>query len=340
MAYRRPLKLDGGNFRAMSSAEVNLIVDEIIRQYGNDPSVTLTVDPGNGNLATYTDYRLTAGPMTTSSSPITAGPGAADPADFTSVAYDNTYQFALDPTEVVNFVNSEFGGTHPNRQSMSGGIYSNFSYPVYLTGSGDIQAMNATDMYDTFMVPALEKLILGTTTSEGQAGTYFISTSTSETDATLVSATPVAIDTKADIAAFASGGLPEADDQPVTVNSFYLHRIDPVAGVDYVPPLCIKIDENNLQAFPAASFQPMVQDLIRYHAIFTTGTAIRYQYYFTSPAGYNTRGTGITDTYDNTYTVRLDQNAPNPNATAYYAQMVPSGTPTVQTTQFLNIGFV
>lgn len=337
MAYRRPLKLDGGNFRAMSSAEVNLIVDEIIRQYGNDPSVTLTVDPGNGNLATYTDFRLTAGPMATSSSPNPS----ADPADFTSVVYENTYSFANDPTEVTNFINSEFGGTFPKRQSMSGGVYSNFSYPVYLTGSGDIQAMNATDMYDTFMAPALEKLVLGTTTSEGQAGTYFISTSTSETDATLVSATPVAIDTKADIAAFASGGLPEADDQPVTVNSFYLHRIDPVAGVDYVPPLSIKIDENNLQAFPAVSFQPMLSDMIRYHAIATSGTALRYEYYLSgsSPAGFNTRGTGITDTYDNTYNIRYDQNAANPNATAYYAQNVPSGTPSVQSTQFLNIGF-
>ena len=320
----------------MSSAEVNLIVDEIIRQYGNNPSVTITVDPGNGNLATITDNRLTAGPMATSSSPNPS----ADPADFTSVVYDNTYSFANDPTELANFINSEFGA-NPTRNSMSGGIYSNFSYPVYITGSGDIQSMNNADMYDTFYAPALEKLVLGTTTSEGQAGTYFISTSTSETDATLISATPVAIDTKADITAFGSGSLPEDDDQPETVNSFYLHRIDPVAGVDYVPPLSIKIDENNLQVFPAASFQPMLSDMIRYHALATSGTALRYEYYVSgsSPAGFNTRGTGITDTYDNTYSIRYDQNAPNPSATAYYAQNVPSGTPSVQSTQFLNIGF-
>jgi hypothetical protein len=323
----------------MSSAEVNLIVDEIIRQYGNNPSLYLNVDPGNGNLATYTDFRLTAGPLATSSSPNPS----ADPADFTSVVYENTYSIGSDATALADFYTSEFGGTYPKRQTMSGGVYSNFSYPVYLTGSGDIQAMNPEDMYDTFMAPALEKLVLGTTTSEGQAGTYFISTSTSETDATLVSATPVAIDTKADIAAFASGSLPEADDQPVTVNSFYLHRIDPVDGVDYLPPLCIKIDENNLQAFPAASFQPMVYDLIRYFAALDgNGRALRYEYYLSgsSPAGFNTRGTGITDTYDNTYNIRYDQNAPNPSATAYYAQNVPSGTPSVQSTQFLNIGFV
>ena len=82
----------------------------------------------------------------------------------------------------------------------------------------------------------------------------------------------------------------------------------------------------------------MFSDLIRYHAALTTGTALRYQYYASgsSPAGFNTRGTGITDTYTSNYTTRYEQ----PNATTYYAQNVPTGTPTVQTTQFLNIGFV
>lgn len=330
MAYRRPLKLDGGNLRSMSSAEVNLIVDETIRLYGNDPSITMAVDVGNGNLAPIIEYRLTAGPLATSSGPTPP----ADPADYISVTYDNTYSIGNDATALTNFYNSEFGGTFPKRQTMSSGVYANFSYPVYLTGSGDIQAMNATDVYDTFIIPALQKLVLGTTTSSGQAGTYFISTSTSETDATLVSATPVAVDTTADISAFASGSLPETDDQPTTINSFYLHRVDPVAGVDYVPPVVMKINESNLQACPAGSFQPMFSDLIRYAAL----SNIRYQYYpsGSSPAGFNTRGTGITDTYTGTYTTRYEQ----PNATTYYAQSVPTGTPTVQTTQFLNIGTI
>ena len=319
----------------MSSAEVNLIVDEVIRLYGNDPSVTMAVDVGNGNLASITEYRLTAGPLATSSGPTPP----ADPADFTSVTYNNTYSIGSDATALANFYTSEFGGTFPKRQTMSSGVYSNFSYPVYLTGSGDIQAMNANDVYDTFMAPALEKLRLGTTTSEGQAGTYFISTNTSETDATLVSATPVAVDTTADTSAFASGSLPETDDQPITINSFYLHRINPVTDVDYVPPVVIKINESNLQACPASSFQPMFSDLIRFFAALDgNDRALRYQYYpsGSSPAGYNTRGTGITDTYTNNYTTRYEQ----PNATTYYAQNVPTGTPTVQTTQFLNIGFV
>lgn len=333
MAYRRPLKLDGGNLRSMSSAEVNLIVDEVIRLYGNDPSVTMEVDVGNGNLAALTEYRLTAGPLATSSGPTPP----ADPADFTSVTYNNTYSIGGDATALSNFYTSEFGGTYPKRQTMSSGAYANFSYPIYLTGSGDIQAMNSNDVYDTFMAPALQKLVLGTTTSSGQAGTYFISTSTSETDATLISATPVAVDTAADISAFASGSLPETDDQLTTINSFYLHRVNPVADVDYVPPVVMRINESNLQACPAGSFQPMFSDLIRYFAAFSGfGTAIRYQYYLTSPAGYNTRGTGITDTYTSNYTTRYEQ----PNATTYYAQNVPTGTPTVQTTQFLNIGFV
>jgi hypothetical protein len=322
MAYRRPLKLDGGNLRAMSSAEVNLIVDEVVRLYGNDPSVTIEVNPGNGNLTTLTDYRLTAGPVATSSSPSPS----ADPADFTTVTYDNTVQ-------------SIASLSFPYRTSTA---YQNHSYPVYLTGSGDIQAMSKTDIYDTFISPALQKLVLGTTTSEGQAGTYFLSTNTSESDASLVSSTPVAVDTTADISAFNSGNLPEDDDQSITINSFYLHRIDPIADVDYIPPVSIVINENNLQACPSSAFRPMLSDLVRYHAANTAGSSIRYDYYLSgsSPAGFNIRGTGITDTYTSSSVERLDQNAPNPNATIYYAQNVPSGTPTVQTTHFLNIGFV
>ena len=109
MAYRRPLKLDGGNLRSMSSAEVNLIVDEVIRLYGNDPSVTMAVDVGNGNLTSITEYRLTAGPRATSSGPTPP----ADPADYTSVTYDNTYSIGSDATALSNFYTSEFGGTFP-----------------------------------------------------------------------------------------------------------------------------------------------------------------------------------------------------------------------------------
>ena len=42
MAFRRPVKLDGGNLRNMSDAEILLLQQEAIRQYGLNPSTTLT----------------------------------------------------------------------------------------------------------------------------------------------------------------------------------------------------------------------------------------------------------------------------------------------------------
>ena len=52
----------------------------------------------------------------------------------------------------------------------------------------------------------------------------------------------------------------------------------------------------------------------------------------------NQRGSGITDTYTTNYFERTGQNAPNPSATEYYSQQVPTGVASVQSTNYLGIG--
>ena len=313
MAIRRPLKLHSGNLRDMTTTDVDLIIDEVIRQYGQSPSVELTVNAGNGNLNPLTENRATAGAMATGTSPWPT----ADPTSLTTVTYENTVQ-SLNNT------------TFPYR---TGKVYSNYSYPIYRNASGNIQSMNKTDVYDTFIAPALAKLVLSSTTQEDQAGTYFISTNASESGATQVSTTPIAADTNADIAAFSVGSLPETLDQSVGVNNFFLHRIDAVAGVNYINPVTMKLDTNDLIATPKTHFGTMMQDLINHHAAQT----IRYNYFVSTNTTFGVaRGTGITDTYTTGSTTRFEQPAPN----TYYAQNVPSGTPTVQSTFFLRIGTV
>jgi hypothetical protein len=313
MAIRRPLKVDSGNLKDLSSAEMDLIIDEIIRQYGLSPSVDLTINQGNGNLTTLTETRAVAGDLASGSTPWpTAGPSGT-----VSVNYDNTVQTITNQTI-------------PYR---TGTVYENYSYPVYRTATNDLQAMTAIDMIDTFMSPAITKLVLGSTTSEAQAGTFFISTNESETDATKIGSLPVAADTNADTIAFGSGSLPEAIDQSTSVSNFWLHRINPVDGVSFITPVGIKRDTNDLISTPRSNFGTMVQDLIKYHA----ATTLRYNYYISTDTSFgSSRGTGITDTFTSEFTTRYEQ----PSASTYYAQNVPSGTPTVQSTHFLRVGTI
>ena len=64
MAFRTPLKIvddgaDGFTLQNCTAAEIVIITNEMIRQYGANPSATLAV--GTGNLGNITDTRLKAG---------------------------------------------------------------------------------------------------------------------------------------------------------------------------------------------------------------------------------------------------------------------------------------
>ena len=351
MAVVRPMKRVGSDLRAMTSAEVTQIIDECIRLYGNNPGVSLTVTPDaisdpliEQKLATLIDRRLPAGPVSTSSSP---GPTPGTAPSHLSVNYINTLQrYEWGVTNSNSF-------PHKNRSSSS---YQNYSYPVHYNPAaapdGAIQAMSWVDMYDTFIEPALTRLATGTTTPAENAGTYFVSTATSETDATLVSSTPVAKDTISDYAAFAAGDLPEVEDQPdAAETSFYLHRVNSAAEGPVPLPLTLFENERgqygiqqDFKTLDKPKFRDMLLDLMQYWAYDPANvynTAIRYQYgnaTYLSGLNMNQRGTGVTDTYTINYYERTGQDAPNPNATAYYSQQVPTGTPTVQSTNFLGIG--
>ena len=348
MAVVRPMKRVGSDLGVMTSAEVTQIIDECIRLHGNNPGISLTVtpdavsDPSNETkLGTLIDRRLPAGPVSTSSSP---GPTPGTAPSYISVNYINTLQ-----TYEWGVVNSN---SFPYKDR-GGSSYQNYSYPIHYNPAGAIQAMSWVDMYDTFIEPALTRLASNTTTPAENAGTYFVSTATSETDATLVSSTPIAKDTISDVAAFAAGDLPEVEDQPDAAAeiNFYLHRVNSLAeGPVPLPLTMFKNDrgqygiQQDFKTLDKPKFRDMLLDLMQYFAYDPANiydTSIRYQY---GPASYlsslsmNQRGSGITDTYTINYVERTGQNAPNPNATAYYSQQVPTGVATVQSTNYLGIG--
>ena len=341
MAVYRPLKRVGSDIQVMTEAEYNLIIDEVIRLYGTDPGVQLSVtsNAASGSyetkLGTLIEYRLQAGAAISSSSPISSPAGAPIPG-YLPVRYDLTLQTMT------------WQSSFPYKDR-PGSVYANHSHPVAMNATGSsIQAASWYSFYETFIAPALTRLATGTSISPSEhAGTYFISTSQSETNATLISSTPVFTDTISDYAAFASGSLPEPLDQPdSTVTRFFLHRVNPPTQADFPLPLVLWGPDNQLKTIDRSVFQQRLLDFVQYWSVDPfnlTSTSIRYQYgssaYLTTN-GLVSRGTGLTDTYTSTYTERLDQNAPNPNATVYYAQNVPTSAATVQSTKYLGIGLL
>ena len=310
MAVRAPLKNNSGNLQEMSTTEVNEIVDQIVYQYSLNPSVSLSVVGSSGTLSSITDTRLQAGAQSTSVSAFPSEATTAEPSVVT-VTYDK-----ISETRATITPTADTGTT----------------WPVYYTSGGAIQAMSLTDVKDTFLHPAIDLLSSGSLTTQ-QAGTYHINTSTSVTGSTEVSGanTAVFVDTRANTGAYSAGSIPETQDQPTNITSYYLHKI---TGSDTSYTLPMSIDSsNNLQVFPEATFESLIQEWIRYTAVSSTdGYSLSYNI-GTSGSG-NTRGSGIADTRLNgsgNYKTRFV------NANDYRAQEFPNGTATTIATYFLRI---
>ena len=304
MAVRQPLYYNSGNLQEMTTTMVEEIVDQIVYQYSLNPSVTLSVVGSSGNLSAITDTRLRAGAASTSATAFPNQATTAEPSVVT-VTYDkvSSTNASITPT-------SDTGKT----------------WPVYYTSSGEIQAMSLADVKDTFLHPAIDLLQSGSTGTQ-QAGTYHITTSSSGA----VSATAIFSNTQADTSLYTAGGIGETLDQPTTLTNYYLHQL---AGSDtsYTLPMIIDAS-NNLQTYPEATFESLMQEWIRYTAVSSTdGYSLSYNI-GTSGSG-NTRGTGMADTRLNgsgNYQTRFV------NADDYRAQEFPNGTSTTINTYYLRI---
>ena len=310
MAVRSPLYYNSGNLQEMTSTMVNEVIDQIVYQYSLNPSVVLSVVGTGGNLDAITDTRLQAG---ASSSSVSAFPSEATTAEpsVVTVTYDK-----ISETRATITPTSDTGKT----------------WPVYYTSGGAIQSMNLQDVKDTFLHPAIDLLQTGTTTTQ-QAGTYHINTATSVAGSNEVSGSNTAVfsNTEANTALYTAGGIGETLDQPQTLTNFYLQQ---VTGSDtsYTLPLLLDAS-NNLQIYPEATFESLVQEWVRYTAASSTdGYSLSYNI-GTSGSG-NIRGTGMADTRLNgsgNYQTRFV------NTDDYRAQEFPNGTSTTINTYYLRI---
>ncbi len=303
MAVRQPLYYNSSNqIQAMTTAMVDEVVDQIVYQYSQNPSVTLSVVGSSGSLDAMSDTRLQAGAASTSTTSTPSEATTAEPSVVT-VTYDK-----ITETRATVTPTTDTGKT----------------WPVYYNSSNQIQAMSLADVKDTFLHPAIDLLSSGSTGTQ-QGGTYHITTSSSGA----VSATAVFANTQADTSLYTAGGIGETLDQPTTLTSYYLHQL---AGSDttYTLPLFVT-GSDMLQSFPEANFESLMQEWIRYTAVSSTdGYSISYNI---GGSG-NNRGSGMADTRLNgsgNYQTRFV------NTDDYRAQEFPNGTATTINTYYLKI---
>ena len=303
MAVRQPLYYNSSNqVQAMTTTMVDEVVDQIVYQYSQNPSVTLSVVSSSGSLDAMSDTRLQAGAASTSTTSTPSEATTAEPSVVT-VTYDK-----ITETRATVTPTSDTGKT----------------WPVYYNSSNQIQAMTLADVKDTFLHPAIDLLSSGSTGTQ-QAGTYHITTSSSGA----VSSTAVFANTQADTSAYTAGGIGETLDQPTTLTSYYLHQL---AGSDtsYTLPLFVT-GSDMLQSFPEATFESLIQEWIRYTAV---SSADGYSISYNIGGSGNNRGSGMADTRLNgsgNYQTRFV------NTDDYRAQEFPNGTATTINTYYLRL---
>ena len=309
MAVVKPLYVVSGNLQEMDTTKVNELIARAVYQYSTSPSVVLSVVSSGGSLGTISDTRKQAGAVSTSNSSFPAESSTQEPQTVT-VNFDK-----IQNTTTTSTPTADTGKT----------------FPIYYNSSGQIQAMSVADWKDTIIHPAINLLASGTVSATA-AGTYHISTSASVSGSTEVSGanTPVFIDTRADTSAYSAGSIPETQDQPTTINNYYLQRID---GTDasYTEPYFLD-GSNNIQEFTTANFDALLLSWIKATAAGSTdGFAISYSV-GTSGSG-QTRGSGMADTIldgSGNYQTRQENDD-------YRAQEFPNGSVTTANTYNLRI---
>jgi hypothetical protein len=306
MAVVIPLKLNGSNLQEMTPAEIVAVQLQAVYQYGTDPSVDLTQVASGGNLGAISDTRFVSGTAVTSVSAYPSEASTGEPVT-TAVSYARLTTASENTTERADTDLRAF--------------------PVY-NNSGSIQAMSVTDMYDTFIKPAISLIIDGS----DRPGTYRMHTATTLAGHTLISTTPIFTDTKANLAGMTAaeiGTTGTRQTDATTVTNFYLFRTNAGSSVSHPNPVFIRSD-NDLQQMPAATFNSILYDLIRHAASEVTGHRVTY-----SLSTGTVRGSGMTDTrITSTAGTKSDRFV---NANDYRSQEFPTGTASTQTTTSLRI---
>lgn len=305
MTVRTPLILDGSNnLIEMSTAQIDAVKDRCRYLYGADPSVTLSRVASDGGLGNLSDTRKQAGAMSTSISAFPTEAVTAEPSTVT-VQRAHISESRTDTTATADT--------------------NNVAFPVYQT-SGNIQAMTLTDVYDTFIYPAIDTI----TGAAGQPGTYYIHTATTLSGYTAVSTDIVYADTRADTTLYTAGGIGETLDQPTTITSYYLLAADNIAAPSMEQMLFIRNSDKNIEQYTQAEMDGWLQNCMQHVASEVTGSKISYNL---NGSGTNL-GSGMADTILNGTGNHQTRYV---NTDDYRAQEFPNGSAETATTHRLKM---
>ena len=321
MAVRTPLILDGSNnLKEMTTAQINAVKDRVRYLYGANPSVTLSRVASGGALGTITDTRKTSGAAS-----VTTGNQDAD--DDGAAEYALEGDTAEPGTVTVNYDRIDRAEASTSASADTNSV----AFPIYQT-SGNIQSMSLTDVYDTFIHPAIDTI---TGSSQPQPGTYYIYTGTTLAGYTAVSADPVFTDTRANTASFLAANIGTADttqDFATTVTNYYLLSANNIAAPTMEQMLFIRNSDKNIEQYTQAEMDTWLQNCVRHVASQGSGTGTKISYNLNG-SGTN-QGSGMTNTIldgSGNYQTRFV------GADDYRSQEFPNGSATTAATHRLKI---
>lgn len=320
MTAQVPLYINSLNeLQRMTPAHVSVIAENAGYQYALNPSATLEVvgNAGVDSIGDMVDTRKTAGSATSTQGGY-ASEAATPDIGTTSTIYSTVRQ--------VN-------------QSVSQPTSTTKTFPVYVNALNELQCMTETDFIDTFISPAFSGM--ASTTNYRGAYTVFAGNVTIP-GYVQVSSQPIFTDTRANPAAYTQGGIPEALDQPVTIQSYYLYLyggLVPSGSSDYSSTLPIYADaDNNLRRYTKAEFDTLLSNYVRYAAVGVAGQQLNYS--ISTGVTTNIRGTGMADTtLDGTSAEGYTQGTYgySGGGNYYSTQEFPTGSPTTNNTYYLKL---
>ena len=274
-----------GNLRIMSAAQLDEVRHLAAYFYQENPVETLTYVASNGNLSpTMTDRRYQAGTAVFNGA--TSFASETDTPDISAIdtTFDHVSKTRITATSATEPVENGTGT----------------AFPIYWDGATKtIKAMTKQDFFDTFIGYTITNGLVGTgSVNKLASGTYTVLTNNASISGnpgtTIVSTNPIFIDTRADASLYTANGIEEAQDQPETVNNYYLHRIRQSSKPTYQMPLFLLADGSGVQVYTTATFETMVDEYIQSASFGLTGYSITHEM-GTSVA--NQKGTNVNDTY-------------------------------------------
>ena len=259
MAVRRPVYLFAdpngipvtSDFYEYSDAYMEDVLTFASYVHAQDPAVKLECNTANGTQMpnqNFTDTYYIAGASTT----------RVD--RFSTEAETPNVSMSTDVYNRIRVIDNQ--GTLPTSDT------NNLEYPLYLTAQSprQLRAMTRQDFIDTFVTPALP--MWGGVNANEQGGTYFLTTSASPANATIIGTVPAAINSVANLSAYSSGGIGEAVKQTTDIN-YWLAKVDyPATEFDPIEaslPLYFDAGTETIKAHTLASWTALLGPFLRYY---------------------------------------------------------------------------